>query len=130
MRKQFIGLNTKAQTAVEYMLLLAAVVSIVLVGFKNFLPSFHATSNYYFNQVAIGVLGEPSRCGDGTCSEFEDCEKCPSDCPVCSSSLPSSLLCAEEGELCSEGGELEDCCNGLTCFDEFGEGEGECINEE
>jgi len=80
MRKQFIDLNTKAQTAVEYMLLLAAVVSIVLIGFKNYLPSFQETSNYYFDQVGIGVLGEPNRCGDGTCSSFEDSEKCPVDC--------------------------------------------------
>jgi len=47
MRKQFIGLNAKAQTAIEYMLLLAAVVTIVLIGFKRYLPSFQAASNYY-----------------------------------------------------------------------------------
>jgi len=59
MRKYFIGLDKKAQTAIEYMLLLAAVVAIVLVGFKNYLPSLQTTSDYYFNQVGIGVLGEP-----------------------------------------------------------------------
>jgi len=88
MRKQSIGMNSKAQTAVEYMLLLAAVVSIVLIGFKTYLPSFQLTSNYYFNQVGIGVLGEPNKCGDGDCDPglvpgfpFENCEKCPVDCP-------------------------------------------------
>ena len=82
MRKQLIGLNTKAQTAIEYMLLLAAVVSIVLVGFKNYLPSIQLTSNYYFDQVGIGVLGDANSCGDGFCNGpvFETPEKCPADC--------------------------------------------------
>lgn len=82
MRKYFIKLNRKAQTAVEYMLLLGAVVSIVLIGFKVYLPSLQETSNYYFNQVGIGVLGEPSKCGDGFCNGpiIENSEKCPSDC--------------------------------------------------
>ena len=92
MRKQFICLSTKAQAAIEYMLLLAAVVSIVLVGFKNFLPSFQLTSNYYFNQVGIGVLDEPNRCGDDCCGvriqAYGGCtphysetpDKCPTDC--------------------------------------------------
>jgi len=89
MRKHFIVLNKKAQTAVEYMLLLGAVVAIVLVGFKSYLPTFQLTSNYYFNQVGIGVLGDPPRCGDGTCSGAEKrdgragCENCPVDCGVC-----------------------------------------------
>jgi len=83
MRKYLIELNKKAQTAVEYMLLLAAVVSIVLIGFKSYLPSFQGTSNYYFNQVGIGILGMPNRCGDGSCASFESCEKCPVDCGSC-----------------------------------------------
>lgn len=87
MRKHFMALNKKAQTAVEYMLLLAAVVSIVLIGFKSYLPSFQLTSNYYFNQVGTGVLGMPSRCGDKTCDPtgrgYENCEKCPVDCGAC-----------------------------------------------
>jgi len=83
MRKQCIGLNTKAQTAVEYMLLLGAVVSIVLIGFKSYFPTFQLTSNYYFNQVGIGVLGEPNKCGDKICSPAENRnrENCPIDCP-------------------------------------------------
>ncbi len=96
----------KGQTAVEYMLLLAAVVAIVLVGFRNYLPRFHSTSNTYFNQVGIGILGMENRCGDGVCRgtpspnccvgpycgpygtsfpglHYEDCEKCPVDCCYC-----------------------------------------------
>jgi len=82
MRKRFMSLNTKAQTAVEYMLLLAAVVSIVLVGFKSYLPTFQLTSNYYFNQVGIGVFDTPNKCGDGVCAgpPIETPEKCPVDC--------------------------------------------------
>ena len=75
----------KAQTAIEYMLLLAAVVAIVLVGFNRYLPRFHETSNIYFNRVAAGVYGKPPRCGDGICTSptFENCEKCPTDCGSC-----------------------------------------------
>jgi len=83
MRKQFISLNTKAQTAIEYMLLLAAVVTIVLIGFRSYLPSFQTASNYYLNQVGIGILGEPPRCGDGICAGIENCENCPPDCGSC-----------------------------------------------
>ena len=80
MQNHITKMNKKGQTAVEYMLLLAAVVSIVLVGFKTYLPSFQQTSNYYFDQVGIGVLGDANRCGNGSCSKFEDAEKCPADC--------------------------------------------------
>ena len=93
MRKKFIGINTKGQTAVEYMLLLAAVVSIVLIGFKTYLPELQLTSNYYFNQVGIGILGEPNKCCDDCCGSLasgscmahvaENCEKCPADCGAC-----------------------------------------------
>ena len=74
--------HNSGQTAVEYMLLLGAVVAIVLVGFNTYLPSLQTTSNYYFNQVGIGILGEPNRCGDGICAggHIEDSEKCPADC--------------------------------------------------
>lgn len=74
------SMDNRGQTAVEYMLLLAAVVAIVLVGFRTYLPSFQETSNYYFNQVGIGVLGEPPHCGDGSCSGPENRENCPPDC--------------------------------------------------
>lgn len=80
MRAQQFNNTSRGQTAVEYMLLLAAVVSIVLVGFRTYLPSFQTTSNYYFNQVGIGVLGEPNPCGDGVCSSVENKDSCPYDC--------------------------------------------------
>jgi len=82
MRKQFIGLNARAQTAIEYMLLLAAVVSIVLVGFKSYFPTLQLTSNNYFHRVGVGVLGEPNKCGDSVCAgpPIETPEKCPVDC--------------------------------------------------
>jgi hypothetical protein len=66
--KIFLTLRKKsAQTAVEYMLLLAAVVAIVLIGFKYYLPEFTQTSNMYFNRVAEGIMGEPPLCGNGCC---------------------------------------------------------------
>ena len=80
-QEYFMTLNKKGQTAVEYMLLLGAVMVIVLVGFKSYLPSFQSTSNYYFNQVGIGILGDANKCGDTICSKFENSESCPPDCP-------------------------------------------------
>ena len=67
----------KAQTAVEYVLLLTTVVAIVLVGFKLYLPRINESSNVYFNRVAVGILGEPNRCGDGIKGKFETTSNCP-----------------------------------------------------
>ncbi|OGX34498.1 MAG: hypothetical protein A3C36_03455 [Omnitrophica WOR_2 bacterium RIFCSPHIGHO2_02_FULL_52_10] len=86
--------KNKGQTAIEYMMLLAAVVAIILVGFKNYLPRFYEASNIYFNRVGVGIYGEPPRCGDGCCgpirffgnmsepcpAAIEDSRKCPTDC--------------------------------------------------
>ena len=75
----------KAQTAIEYMLLLATVVAIVLLGFNKYFPLFHKASDIYFNRAGDGIYGKPPRCGDGSCesSPFESCEKCPTDCGTC-----------------------------------------------
>jgi len=73
----------KAQTAVEYMLLLAAVVAIVLVGFKVYLPSINESTNVYFNRAAVGIYGEPNRCGDGVVGFFETVENCCIDFGAC-----------------------------------------------
>lgn len=58
MSRRFTAMKKKAQVAVEYMVLLGAVVAIVLIGFKNYLPTIQEASNYYYNQVGIGVFGE------------------------------------------------------------------------
>ncbi len=74
--------SQKAQAAVEYMLLLAVVVSIVIVGFKKFMPRAYNSSETYYNNVSDGILGGINPCGDGNCHpQFEDREKCPADCP-------------------------------------------------
>jgi Flp pilus assembly pilin Flp len=84
MQEYSTEINKKGQTAVEYMLLLAAVVSILLVGFKSYFPTVQLTSNYYFNQIGIGILDKANPCGDGACAfAIEDCRKCPVDCGVC-----------------------------------------------
>jgi len=77
--------NKKAQSAIEYLMLLAAVVAIVLIGFKTYLPRILVTGNIYFNRVGVGIMGEPPRCGDKVCRPppFEDCERCPADCGSC-----------------------------------------------
>ena len=50
----------KAQSAVEYLLLLAVVAVIVFVGFKTtILPQTQQVSSGYFNKVANGIMGEP-----------------------------------------------------------------------
>lgn len=95
----FLTLRKKnAQMAVEYLLLLTTVVAIVLIGFKYYAPGFTKTSNIYFNRVSRGIMGNPSRCGNGCCGvttgvwgifgcnesvSFEDCTTCPQDCGVC-----------------------------------------------
>jgi len=71
--------HRRGQAAVEYMLLLATVVTIVLIAFRT--KGVVVTgSNLYFNRVAEGILGNGNPCGDGKCSSFESPEKCPADC--------------------------------------------------
>jgi len=74
----------KAQTAIEYMLLLAVVVGIVLVGFKTYLPRTQNSADLYFNRVIVGIIGVGGRCGDGFCDDrYENNEKCCADCGGC-----------------------------------------------
>ena len=82
MRNFSIFKKKKAQTAIEYILLLATVMAIVLIGLKTYLPTVMQASNVYYNRVAVGILGEPSHCGNGNCDwPFEDAATCPLDCP-------------------------------------------------
>ena len=75
--------SLKAQTAIEYMLLLGVMVALVLVVFKTSLPDMRSSANSYFNRTAIGIFGKPNPCGDGYCCDpFEDIDKCPPDCPA------------------------------------------------
>ena len=79
---QKILLNNRAQTALEYMLLLGTVMVIVLVGFKVYLPRTHNASDLYFNRVNYGIVGSGPHCGNGTCdAPFENADTCCIDCP-------------------------------------------------
>ena len=51
--------HKKAQTAVEYMLLLGVVTAIALLGFKEFLPRVNRASEVYYNHAANAILGPP-----------------------------------------------------------------------
>jgi len=79
MKKNNLLKSNKAQTAVEYILLLTMVVALVLVGFKKYLPHFYKSSNYYYNVVGTGILGAPNRCGNGIPDVYETEENCPDD---------------------------------------------------
>ena len=50
------------QQALEYVLLLAIVVAIVLFGFKKYIPTTRDSSELYYNKVTVGILGEPPAC--------------------------------------------------------------------
>lgn len=75
----------KAQSAVEFMLLLAVVVSIVLIGFRTFLQRTHDASGVFFNNISTGVMGKPSACGDGVCDPYFEInqDRCCTDCGGC-----------------------------------------------
>jgi len=76
----------QGQTAVEYMLLLAIVVAIVLIAFKTLLPKSKDSSGLFFNKAAEGIMGQANPCGDCFCDvagNKENCEKCPVDCGFC-----------------------------------------------
>lgn len=77
-------INKVAQTAIEYVLLLAVVVAIVLIGLPAYIPRVNNAANVYYTRAANTILGEPPRCGDGVCGFFENNERCCDDCfPGC-----------------------------------------------
>lgn len=80
--------SKKAQTAVEYLILMTAVVAIVLVGFKRFLPSVQQSSNVFFNRAAVGIYDGANPCGDGVKGPFETPESCCVDFGTCGSEPP------------------------------------------
>jgi len=49
--------RAKAQTSVEYMLLFAAVMIVVIYGFDTYFPYIRETANIYYNGVIMGVVG-------------------------------------------------------------------------
>jgi len=48
-----------AQTAVEYLLLLAMTAIIVFVGFRTIIPNTKDLSSAFFNKVASNIMGDP-----------------------------------------------------------------------
>lgn len=75
----------QAQTAVEYMLLLAVAVTVVLVGFRTFLPKAQDKTGAFYEKAAKGIMGKPPHCGDGKCEEerAENKVTCCVDCGGC-----------------------------------------------
>ncbi|MBF0522236.1 MAG: hypothetical protein HQL24_04175 [Candidatus Omnitrophica bacterium] len=65
MRAHFIfshlASSKKAQSAFEYMLLLAVVVCIVLVGLKTYVPRTTQAANIYFDKTVNGIMGDAPR---------------------------------------------------------------------
>lgn len=52
--------NNDAQAAIEYMLLLAIVVAITLIGFTRYFDRVHDGSDIFFNGASIGIMGPTS----------------------------------------------------------------------
>jgi Flp pilus assembly pilin Flp len=80
LRRKNIKGNDQAQTAIEYILLLAVVVAIVLVAFKADLPRIFNAANVYQNRVFEGVAGPSPRCGNNEMdygSEGQPSDPCP-----------------------------------------------------
>lgn len=78
----------KGQSAIEYMLLLATVVAIVLLALPSYIPRVSNAANVYFTGAANAMLDVGPSCGDGTCDSahtppFETNERCCVDCGGC-----------------------------------------------
>lgn len=52
-------MKKRGQTAIEYMVLLAVVAGIVLVGLNSWLGTINETSGNYFNEVSEGIMDAP-----------------------------------------------------------------------
>ncbi len=80
--------SPKGQTAIEYMLLLATVVAIVLLALPTYIPRVSNAANIYFVGAANAMLDVGPSCGDGFCDNthvppFETNERCCDDCGGC-----------------------------------------------
>ncbi len=77
--------NKQAQTAVEYMLLLAIVVGDILIALPGQIPRVNLAANTYFDRASNAIYGRGSDCGDGVCdtAAFEDNNRCCDDCGGC-----------------------------------------------
>src|SRR3989338_837820 len=113
------GPQHNAQTVVEYMMLLASVVAIVLIGMKQYYPVVFNSSDIYYNRVVLGVLGEGPSCGDTQCMNIagENCETCAPDCgacPVCGVNVNAyiSKYCPRDCGLCPD---CSPCCGDEIC---------------
>lgn len=80
MRRKNILHKRGGQTAIEYMLLFGTVVAAVLIGLKTYVPDMQEAANVYFDRASVGILGEPTPCGDGVCTPGETLDNCPIDC--------------------------------------------------
>ena len=47
------------QAALEYMLLMAVVVAIIILALVNQLERLDGSTSFFYNQAATGILGEP-----------------------------------------------------------------------
>jgi hypothetical protein len=64
MRRQYLrrkGFGQRAQTALEYVILLGSITVVVLLAFKTFLPKASYEAEQYFNVVVCGIYGPPAR---------------------------------------------------------------------
>jgi len=55
--------QSKAQVAIEYLLMLAAVVVVVLVGMRTLLPAVQEKSANFFNQASDNIMGNSAAIG-------------------------------------------------------------------
>lgn len=83
--------NKYGQTAVEYLILLATVMAVVLMAMNKDILDMQETGNIYVDRVTEGLIGPPPKCGDCVCGEFETAEKCPIDCAVGTEDPPCKL---------------------------------------
>jgi len=74
------------QNAIEYLLLLALVVGIVLVFLRVEMPNMVNAANGYFTQASNAIVGDPARdcCEDFVCSPLE------ADAECCTGLLPGT----------------------------------------
>jgi len=94
--------RTKAQTAIEYLLLFAVVAVVVLVAFRNLLPRANVIAGGYYNKVAVGIMGVPPPSADFT-------DPGPCDGVVCSSFSSDQNSCCEAGNPAA-GALRGECC--------------------
>lgn len=106
-------LNRKAQSSLEYLLIIAFALFVGISFFGYFLS---ITADVGSGEPVLGPTVKNLRCGNGYCSSNEDCSSCSIDCGICPPECGDSTCAADENsESCQQDCGMPSLCGNSIC---------------